>query len=239
MENVLAAIAAQGVSILLVFARIGSAMMFLPGFGESFIPARVRLLLAMALSLVFHTAIPIDPDLARGASGLVGLLALEVTIGVWIGLAARILMSALQFAGYQVGMVSGLSNVFAPDSAAFQGGTILSAALILSGVAAVFATDFHHVMIDALLSSYQVFPVGMIIPGDLAEQIVKAAGASIYLGVSLAAPFFILTLLLNPRRSMTASWTSPCLRKSIRTRSKSASQASMPKWSGSRANGRR
>ena len=29
------------------------------------------------------------------------------------------------------------------------------------------------------------------------QQVVKAAGASVYVGVSLAAPFFILTLLLN------------------------------------------
>jgi len=184
-------------AILLIFARIGAALMFLPGFGESFVPVRFRLLFALALSLALHPVIPPHPEISRGALFLLGPLALEVTIGLWMGLTSRILMTALQFAGYQIGMVSGLSNAFAPDAAAFQGGTILSSALILSGVALVFATDFHHVMIDALLMSYEVFPVGQIIPGDLADQIIRAAGASVYMGVSIAAPFFIMTLLLN------------------------------------------
>jgi flagellar biosynthesis protein FliR len=184
-------------AVLLVFARVGSALIFLPGFGESFVPVRFRLLFAMILALTLHPVIPPYPEITRGALFLLGPLALEVTIGFWIGLTARVLMTALQFAGYQIGMVSGLSNAFAPDAAAFQGGTILSSAMILSGVALIFATDFHHVMIDALLMSYEVFPVGQIIPEDLADQIVRAAGASVYMGVSIAAPFFIMTLLLN------------------------------------------
>lgn len=197
MAGPLDLLTAQALTILLVFARIGTALMFLPGFGESFIPTRVRLLFAMSLAFALHLLVPIGPEVGGGVTGLVGPIALEVTIGAWIGLTARILMTALQFAGYQIGMVSGLSNAFAPDSAAFQGGTILSSALLLSGVAVIFATDFHHLMIDALLMSYEVFPVGTILPGDLAEQAVRAAGASVYVGVSLSAPFFILTLLLN------------------------------------------
>jgi len=197
MDGLIPLLSVQAMTVLLVFARIGTALMFLPGFGESFVPARFRLLFALAFSFAIHLAIPLDLAVTEGVTGLLGPLILEITIGAWIGLTARILMTALQFAGYQIGMVSGLSNAFAPDSAAFQGGTILSSALILAGVAVIFATDFHHLMIDALLMSYEVFPVGLIIPGDLAEQVVKAAGASVYVGVSLAAPFFILTLLLN------------------------------------------
>jgi flagellar biosynthetic protein FliR len=197
MDGLIPLLSVQAMTVLLVFARIGTALMFIPGFGESFVPARFRLFFALALAFAIHIAIPLDLDVTEGVTGLLGPLLLEVTIGAWIGLTARVLMTALQFAGYQIGMVSGLSNAFAPDSAAFQGGTILSSALILAGVAAIFATDFHHLMIEALLMSYQVFPVGRIIPGDLAEQIVKAAGASVYVGVSISAPFFILTLLLN------------------------------------------
>lgn len=197
VESIYPLLTAQAIAILLVFARIGTALMFLPGFGESFVPARFRLLFGLALAVILHLAVPVGEAVTRGLSGLLVPLAFEVTIGLWIGVTSRILMTALQFAGYQVGMVSGLSNAFAPDSAAFQGGTILSSALILSGVAALFATDLHHLIIDALLMSYEVFPVGELITGDLADQIVRAAGASVYLGVALASPFFILTLLLN------------------------------------------
>ncbi len=39
-------------SIALVFMRIGAAMMLLPGFGESYVTPKIRLIIALALSLV-------------------------------------------------------------------------------------------------------------------------------------------------------------------------------------------
>jgi flagellar biosynthetic protein FliR len=34
-------------------------------------------------------------------------------------------------------------------------------------------------------------------PGDLAEQTVMAVGMSFYIGVSLSAPFYVMSLVLN------------------------------------------
>lgn len=36
--------------LLLIFARTGTAFMFIPGYGESFVAARIRLLLALVFS---------------------------------------------------------------------------------------------------------------------------------------------------------------------------------------------
>jgi flagellar biosynthesis protein FliR len=181
---------------LLVFARIGAAMMFLPGFGETFIPTRVRLGLALSTSLVIHMALD-QPLVSAGPVQLGFAFGTEIAVGSWIGLTSRILISALNHAGYTIGMVSGLSNAFAPDAAAFQGATILSSALMIGGIAMVFATDFHLVIVDSLLHSYDVLPPGGVEPGDLAEQMSKAVGASMLAGASLAAPFLVMGILLN------------------------------------------
>ena len=45
--------------------------------------------------------------------------------------------------------------------------------------------------------SYDVFPVGQLMPRDLAEQTVRAVGASFYIGFSIAVPFHLMGLLLN------------------------------------------
>jgi flagellar biosynthesis protein FliR len=42
----------QAFAVLMVFARIGAALMFLPGFGEASVAPRVRLMIALALSIV-------------------------------------------------------------------------------------------------------------------------------------------------------------------------------------------
>ncbi|APX90983.1 flagellar biosynthetic protein FliR [Brevirhabdus pacifica] len=180
-----------------VFARLGSVLMFLPGFGESMFPMRHRLAFAVLMSIALAPAAPVGPQNLDEPVEILALLAKEVTIGLWIGLTARVLMSALQMVGYQVGMVSGLANAFAPNTGSFEGATLLASVLMMAGITLIFATDLHHVMIGALMLSYEVFPLGRIMPGDLAEQSIRAAARSFYIGIGLSAPFYVMGLVLN------------------------------------------
>ncbi|WP_212522780.1 flagellar biosynthetic protein FliR [Actibacterium sp. MT2.3-13A] len=187
----------QVMGFVLVFARLGSVMVFMPGFGETQVPVRFRLMLALVLCAALLPATPVGPMALGTPLEMLPVLALEITLGLWIGMTARILMTALQFAGYQIGLVSGLANAFAPSTGSFQGATLIASALMMAGATLIFVTDLHHVIIRALLMSYEVFPVGRIMPGDLAEQTVRAAGMSLYLGLSLSAPFYVMGLVLN------------------------------------------
>ncbi len=182
---------------ILVLSRIGSALLFMPGIGEAYAPVRVRILLALTLSLALYPMVPVPPLHPDSLSMVVRLVAMEVTIGLWMGLMARTLMTALQFAGYQIGQVSALANAFAPNSDSFAGSTLIATFLLVTGVALIFITNTHHVMIDALMRSYHVFPLGDVIMGDLTDQAAKVVSASMYIGVSLAAPFFVLGILNN------------------------------------------
>lgn len=182
---------------LLVLGRIGSAMMFLPGFGEVQIPVRARLSLALVLCLALYPVVPVIDNPPQTASRMFVLLAAEITIGLWIGLAARTLLSAMQFAGYQVGQVTGLANAFGPSLGTFEGATLMATFLLIGSVGLLFITDTHHIILRALLDSYYVFPPGLIMAGDLAQQMVKVGGHSLYIGTSIAAPFFVMGVILN------------------------------------------
>ena len=125
------------------------------------------------------------------------MLGAEVTIGLWLGLTARILLSALQFAGYQVGQVSGLANAFGPSFGSFEGATMVATLMLISAVAMIFVTDTHHIILRDLLSSYVIFPPGEVMLADLTDQILRAAGQSLYIGTAIAAPFFVMGVVLN------------------------------------------
>jgi flagellar biosynthesis protein FliR len=181
----------------LVVARIGTAMMFMPGFGEHYIPTRPKVLLILTACLAIYPATPVVALAPEGLPMVARLLLAEVTIGLWIGVMARTLMTALQFAGYQAGMVSALANAFSNDSGSFQGSTMLAQFLLVTGLALIFITNTHHIMLEALLSSYNTFPVGHVEAGDFTEQGVRMTSYSIYLGMSLAAPFYVLGVLNN------------------------------------------
>ena len=187
----------QVFAYLLVVARLGSALVFMPGFGEAQVPLRPRLALALVICLALTPATPVPPIQPDGTAMLVRLMAVEVTIGLWIGLVARTLFSALMFAGYQIGQIAGLANAFAPSLGSFQGSTMVASFLLIGGLALLFATNTHYLIIRALLYSYDVFPFGHILLGDMARQMVKAVSASFYIGLSLAAPFLVMGLILN------------------------------------------
>lgn len=185
-------------SYFLVFARLGTAMIFMPGFGETQIPVRVRLLFALVACAALLPATPVRQTVPENPLDVTLLLATEATIGLWIGLSARILLSALQFAGYQVGQVSGLANAFGPSFGAFEGATMVATLLLVSAVALMFVTDTHHIILRALLSSYELFVPGQpLMLDDLSQQIVKAAAKSLYIGTAISAPFFVMGVVLN------------------------------------------
>ncbi|MEI4472003.1 flagellar biosynthetic protein FliR [Frigidibacter sp. MR17.24] len=190
-------ISAQVFGWMLVFARIGSALMFLPGFGETQITIRARLMFGIILTLVLYPASPVPAMLPGDAVQMAQLIGTEALIGLWIGSVARTILSALDFAGYQAGYATGLANAFSPSLGSFEGATAVASFLLMSATALIFVTNLHHVMLRSLMFSYEVFPFGTLMPGDLADQFAKALAGSLYIGVTLAAPFFVMGLLIN------------------------------------------
>jgi flagellar biosynthetic protein FliR len=182
---------------IVVFARLGSAMMFLPGIGESQIPARVRLGFALLLCLALFPIIPLDHVTLNSPMQNITLLWTEITVGIWIGLSARIILSALELAGYQVGHASGLTNAFGSSVGSFQGATLVATFLMISAVALILITDTHHLMLSALLGSYTAFPPGELFLGSMVEGIVRTGSQSLYIGVAIAIPFFVMGVVLN------------------------------------------
>ena len=50
-------LAGEVAGVFLVFARVGAALMIVPGFGEHYVPPRLRLSLALLLSLILAPAV--------------------------------------------------------------------------------------------------------------------------------------------------------------------------------------
>jgi flagellar biosynthetic protein FliR len=185
---------ANAFAAMLVFARIGSAMMLLPGFGEVYVPARARLLFALILSgLLLPILAPVLPPIPQSLPQLVLILGGELVIGIFIGTLARVLLATLQIAGQVVSMQIGLSNaqIFNPMEASQD--SIPSSFYSILGVLLIFLTNLHHVMLHGLVDSYAVFVPGHLPPvGDLSQTVARAVGASFRLAVEMAAPFIVL-----------------------------------------------
>jgi flagellar biosynthetic protein FliR len=198
IDRLNALIAGNVYLVLLVFARIGTALMLMPGFGSTYTPARIRLLLAIGLSIVIapivKSSLPADP---ASAIGLAAALGVEAVIGAFLGTVALIMMSALETGGLFIAQQMGLSNsyIFSPQTQTQESlpGTLMS----LSAVVLLFVTDMHHFLISSLVDSYQIFRFDDAFAiGDMPGSIIKLVSQAFLVGFAIATPFIVVGLLL-------------------------------------------
>lgn len=185
-------------AFLIVFMRFGTAVMIMPGIGDSYVPNNVRLLFAVAFSLVLTPVIqPHVPNPVPAFGGMLSLLVMEFITGLFIGTIARILMMALDTGGMLISIASGISNaqVFNPSLA--TQGSIFGAFLSVAGVTLLFVTNLHHLLIEGIVESYDKFPIGGVPDtGDMADMVAKAVSASFMTGFQIALPFVIISIVL-------------------------------------------
>jgi flagellar biosynthetic protein FliR len=186
-------------AFLLTFARIGTMVMLLPGIGEQNMPARVRLTIALVLTAVLLPAHQKAYSVDLTALGpVLVMLFQEIIIGAVLGLTARLAISALQIAGSVVAQQMGLGFVTAIDPTQGQQGMLVGNFLTLLGVTLVFATDLHHLVIEALNDSYTLFQPGeMPLVGDVAQHVTQIVTTAFRIGIQLAAPFLVFGLLFH------------------------------------------
>jgi flagellar biosynthetic protein FliR len=191
---------ALAAAFMLVFARIGAMVMLLPGLGESNIPVRVKLAIALLLTLVIlplHRA-AYHVDMVGSIAPLLVLMIHEIVIGVVLGATARVTLSALQIAGSVIAQQLGLGFVTAVDPTQGQQGVLVGNFLTMLGITLLFATDSHHLVIAALNDSYAIFSPGEMMPsGDVAALATRAFAAAFRIGMQLSAPFLVFGLVFN------------------------------------------
>ncbi len=184
---------------MLIFVRVGTMTMLMPGIGEAAIPSRIRLGFALALTLILY------PMLASGYAtapqtlpGLGGALIVEFAVGFAIGFSARLVISALQIAGASIAMQLGLSFAEGVDPTQSQNSAILGNFLTVTAVAMIFATNLHYLAIGGIVDSFRIFPPGLVPPAaDFSMMAIALIGEAFRVGVQISAPFVLFGLIFQ------------------------------------------
>jgi flagellar biosynthesis protein FliR len=182
---------------LMAFVRLGSAFLVLPGIGEQFVSARIRLLLALSTAFVMMPVLgPLMPAPPQTPADLVSLIVAESLIGIFIGSLARVMMSALEMAGLLIANQVGLSAAQAFNPALASPTNPITSLLNILALVLIFATDLHHLLLLAAAESYSVFPPGTWLPlSDATAHAAQIMGDSFVIALQMAAPFTVVGLL--------------------------------------------
>jgi flagellar biosynthetic protein FliR len=186
-------------AFMLVFARVGTMVMLLPGFGETNLPVQIRLGIALGLTLILlplhRSAYHVDLE---SLAPMLVLLVHEIVIGLILGATGRVTISALEVAGSVIAQQLGLGFVTAIDPTQGQPGALIGNFLTILGLTLLFATDTHHLVIAALNDSYSLFEPGQLVPsGDVASLAATAFATAFKIGIQLSAPFLVFGLVFN------------------------------------------
>jgi len=186
-------------SIFLVFCRIGSAIMFMPGIGESFVSPAIRLCFALILSFIItpvvQNSIPIIPS---SVIELVLLIGAEITIGIALGMTLKIILSAIHVLGMIVAYQSGLASGMIFDPSQGNQGTFFGNFLTLLIVVVILASDTHFILIKGLAESFHLINFGTYHEhyDSITQMIIRSTSDAFNVGVKLSAPFIVSGLLL-------------------------------------------
>ena len=179
-----------------VFLRVTGVVSFLPALGEQSVPVRVRLAVAVALSLIAAPAIgSTNTDFSTLSAAVSGAVA-ELMNGVTLGLGLRILVMALQTAGAIAAQATSLSQLL--GTGGVEPMPALGQVLLIAGLALAVTTGLHVRAAAFVIDSYHLFPpatfpVASIIGRWGTAQVSQAFS----LAFQLAAPFVIASVLYN------------------------------------------
>lgn len=187
-------LATQLFAFLLIFARLGCAMMVMPGLGDVTVPMDVRLYFALSFSLVMAPFLyKFLPPVPSNPTDFALLVIKEMLVGFFIGLMSQIMINAVNLAGFIVAHVTSLSSAFTFNPQQAAQSAIVTSFLSLLTVILIFVTDLHHLLFIGLVDSYRLFaPSDALMLGDMTNGIAEGLSKSFVIGLQMAAPFIIV-----------------------------------------------
>ena len=185
--------------VLLLFCRIGGALMLAPGVSNTQIPVQIRLFVAIGVTLALAPLLLTSTFTDEPAPLAMAKLILgEALAGGLIGLLARLFFSGLESLAYAAATFLGLSNPFGVELQQAQALPPLATYLTLGASVMIFVTDLHWQLIAALIDSYRVAPLGSAFDARRSlVEIGETLGQAFVVAARVASPFFLYSVIVN------------------------------------------
>jgi len=180
------------------FFRILALMAAAPMFAHRSVPRRVRIGLALLLTLLVAPALPAyEPVSPFSAEGVL-LVVQQVLVGGALGLAVHVAFAAVGLAGDMVGLQMGLSFAAFVDPVNSEQSPIIGSFLTMTLMLVFLAINGHLLIIAALVDSFTTVPPTITGVRWVDAWRIAETGASLFAqGLTVALPVIGAMLLTN------------------------------------------
>lgn len=180
------------------FIRIGACLMVAPVFGARFVPMRVRIVLAGAVTLLVAPLLPAPPAVPLLSLGSVLIAAQQLLVGVLVGFTAQFIFDAVTMGGQLLANSMGLSFAFNVDPMRGASTPALGQVYVLLMTLTFLALNGHLALLQALVQGFHTVPVGMSGVGTAGLWQMVHFGGELFAGaLTIALPGVTALLVVN------------------------------------------
>lgn len=185
------------IGFLIVFARVGGALVYLPIPGLRVGPGMARSAFAFFLAVAVYGAAP-RPAEIYGAWPLAGCLLAEAAFGITMGLLVNFTLEALLVGIQTVSIQAGYSYASTIDpTTQAESGVMIILAQLISGLL-FFAIGMDRQVLLAFSRSLIAVPAGEFAVTQVTLDVVSEAGAAMFAnGLMVVSPVIALTLMAD------------------------------------------
>lgn len=180
------------------FLRVGAMMMVAPVFGARFVPARIRIIAALAITAMLVPLLPQPPVIEPLSGEAVLVTAEQVAIGATIGFVMQLTFDALIFAGEMAAMSMGLGFASMVDPDRGVQVPVVGQFYLVMVTLLFLSLQGHLLLIRLLVESFHWLPIGHGGLSATGAHGIAEWGARLFAGgVSVALPAVASMLVVN------------------------------------------
>lgn len=184
-------------SFLWPFLRIGACLMVAPVFGARSVPARARLVMAGAITLLVAPLLPQPEAPLFSGQGLL-IAVQQLLVGVAIGFVIQVVFDALAMGGQLLANTMGLSFAFNVDPLHGTSAPVVGQFYTLIATLTFLALDGHLAIVQALVDGFTTLPVDSAGFGANGLWQIANWGTSLFRGAMMVAlPGLTALLIVN------------------------------------------
>ena len=185
-------------AFLLVLARVGGALVFVPLPGLRSAPEPARAALALGFTLALFPRWPAVTAGGVGTGQLIAWVLAESALGIAVGVMVALVLEALVLAAQVLGLEAGYAYASTIDpTTEADSGVLLVFAQLMAGLL-FFACGLDRQVLRLFAESLDRLPAGSFAPGPASALAVVRLGAVLFsLGLRLAFPAVALLLMVD------------------------------------------
>lgn len=182
---------------LAIGVRVSGIVLFAPFFGSAAIPARLKALLIVVITLLLYPVYSSHIQAEQLAHWPL-LIGQELMLGVAMGIATNLVFDAVQMAGQVLSIQVGYSLVNILDPQSQVESTVIALFHQTLAMLIFLRLNVHHWILRAVSSSFDLLPFGTVNLNANFTTAVFQVGSSVFVvGLQIAAPVLCATLIAD------------------------------------------